>query len=60
VSYFPELEFELELLGLGCNADLAKDVMEAFWARTRWASESLSSMVPSLAARSPPNGDGEE
>jgi hypothetical protein len=54
------LESELELLGSGYNADLTKDEMEAFWTRTRQASESLSSRVPSSAAPSPPNDDGEE
>jgi hypothetical protein len=56
LSHFPELE----LLRSGYNADLMKDEMEAFWTRTRLASESLSSRVPSLAAHSPPDGDGEE
>jgi hypothetical protein len=58
--HFPELESELELLGSGYNANLAKDGMEAFWTRTHRASESLSSRVPPPAARSPPNNAGEK
>jgi hypothetical protein len=60
MSHFPKMDSELELLGSRYNADLTKDEMEAFWTRTRWASESLSSRVPSSTARSPPDGDGEE
>jgi hypothetical protein len=59
LSHFPELEPELELLRSGYNADLMKDEMEAFWTRTRRASKSLSSRVPSSAAHSPPDGDRE-
>jgi hypothetical protein len=60
LSHFPELEIEVELLGSRYNTDPMKDEIEAFCTGTRWASKSLSSRVPSLAARSPPNGDGEE
>jgi hypothetical protein len=42
LSYFPELELELELLGSRYNVDLMKDEMEVFWTWTHWASESLS------------------
>jgi hypothetical protein len=55
-SHFPKLELELELLGSGYNVDLTKDQMEVFWTWTHWASESLSSRVPLLVSRSPPDG----
>jgi hypothetical protein len=60
LSYFLELEVELDLLGSGYNADLTSDEMEALWARTRWASESLSSRVPPSAACGPPDGARDE
>jgi hypothetical protein len=31
LSHFLELDSELELLGSGCNADLMKDQVDAFW-----------------------------
>jgi hypothetical protein len=60
LSHFPKPESEMELLGLGYNADLTKDEMEALRTRTCKASESLSSRVPPLATRSPPDYAGEE
>jgi hypothetical protein len=60
LSHFPELDIKLELLGSEYNTDLTKDEMEVFWTRTRQASESLSSRVHPLVARSPPDGAGEE
>jgi hypothetical protein len=39
LSYFLELEAELELLGSGYIADLMSNVMEALWTRTHRASE---------------------
>jgi hypothetical protein len=60
LSHFPELESKFELLGSGYNIDLTSDEMETLWTCTRQASESLSSRVPMLATRSPPDGAGEE
>jgi hypothetical protein len=60
LSHFPELEDELDLLGSGYNVDLSNNEMETLWARTRRASESLSSCVPPSTAHSPPNGVREE
>jgi hypothetical protein len=60
LSHFPELEVVLDLLGSGYNADLSCDEMETLWTWTHRASESLSSRVPPLAARSPLDDDGEE
>jgi hypothetical protein len=59
LSHFPELEVELDLLGSSYNADLTGDQMEALWSRTRQASESLSSRVPSSAACDPLDSDEE-
>jgi hypothetical protein len=56
LSYFLELEDELDLLGFGYNADLLSDGMETLWTRTHQASESLSSRVPPSATCSPPGG----
>jgi hypothetical protein len=58
LSHFPELEPELELLGSGYNVDLTEGQVEAFWAWTCQASESLSPWVPPSAARNPPDGAG--
>jgi hypothetical protein len=60
LSHFLELKLELELLGSEYNTDLTKDEMEVFWTWTRRASESMSSRVPPLVARSPPDNVGEE
>jgi hypothetical protein len=60
LSHFPELEVKLDLLGCGYDVDLSCDEMEALWTQTRGASESLSSWVPSLVTRSPPEDAGEE
>jgi hypothetical protein len=55
-----EPEVELDLLGSRYNTNLTSDEMEALWARTHQASESLSSRVPLSAAHGPPDGAGEE
>jgi hypothetical protein len=54
------MEPELELLGSKHNADLTEGQLEAFWAQTRWASESLLLRVPPSVACSPPDGTREE
>jgi hypothetical protein len=56
LSHFLELEPGLELVGSGYNADIIEGQLEAFWTRTRQASESLSSRVPLSTAHSPPDG----
>jgi hypothetical protein len=53
VSYFPELKSDLELLGSGCNADLAEDEADALWTQVHMASDSLALYVPSLVALLP-------
>jgi hypothetical protein len=60
LSHFPELEPELELLGSGYNADKMEGQLDAFWAWTRWALESLSSRVPPSTTHSPPDDTREE
>jgi hypothetical protein len=60
LSYFPELELKLDLLGSDYNADLSRDEMETLWTQTCRASESLSSRVPPSAAHNPPDDSGEE
>jgi hypothetical protein len=61
LCHFHELEPELELLGSGYNVDLTEGQLDAFWAWMHWASKTLSSRVPSLVTRSPPDGtDNEE
>jgi hypothetical protein len=60
LSHFPKLELKLELVGSRYNADLIKDEMEDLWIQTQRASESLTSGVPPLVARNPPNSVGEE
>jgi hypothetical protein len=59
LSHFPELNFELELLGSGRNADLIEDQADALWTQVRAALNSLASHVPSLVARNHPNDAGE-
>jgi hypothetical protein len=59
LSYFPEMEVELDQLGSGYNADLSSDEMETLLTRTHRASESLLLHVPPLAAHSPPDDAGE-
>jgi hypothetical protein len=60
LSHFLDLVLELELLGSGYNADLAKDEMEVFQTRTCWALESLSSRVHLSVAHSLLDGTWEE
>jgi hypothetical protein len=60
LSYAPELEVKLDLLGSRYNAVLTSDEMEALWVRTHRASEYLLSRVPPSAARGPPDSAGEE
>jgi hypothetical protein len=60
LSFFPELEVELDMLGSRYNVDLTHDEMEVLWAQTCWTSKSLSSRVPPSAVSSPPDGVGEE
>jgi hypothetical protein len=51
LSYFPELETELELLWSKCNTDLTEGQLDAIWTQTHEASESLTSSIPLLVAR---------
>jgi hypothetical protein len=60
LSYFSELEPELDLLGSGRNADLTKDQIEPLWAQMRRASESVMLSVPPSVACNSPDGGGEE
>jgi hypothetical protein len=59
VSHFPKLKTELEVLGLGCSADLTVDKADALWIRVRTALDSLASHVPSSIARNSPDDAGE-
>jgi hypothetical protein len=59
VSHFPELKFELELLGSRRNANLTEDKADALWTRVCVALDSLASYVPSSVACGPPDGVGE-
>jgi hypothetical protein len=53
------LELELELLGSGHNADLIEGQLDALWARTHQASESLALSITPLVARDSPGDTGE-
>jgi hypothetical protein len=55
LSHFPKLEPELELLGLGQDADTTNNEADIFWYLVSMASDSLASLVPSLLARDPPD-----
>jgi hypothetical protein len=60
VSYFPELEFELELLVSGHNADLMEDRVDALWTRMHRASKSLVAFIPPSVAHGSPDDMGDE
>jgi hypothetical protein len=58
LSHFPEVEPKLELHGPGHNADLIESQLDAHWARTRRASNSLLSSVLSSDSRNSPDDSG--
>jgi hypothetical protein len=60
LSHLPELETKLELLGSGLNANLAEGQLDAHWAQTHRASESLASDILPSAARDSPDDTGEK
>jgi hypothetical protein len=59
LSYFSEVDAELELLMSRHNADLTEDQVDALWTWVCAASDSLASHVLPSIAHSPPNGTGE-
>jgi hypothetical protein len=59
VLLFPELDADLEVLGSGHNAGLAKDEINPLRFRVCAVVDSLSSHIPSSVARSPPDSVGE-
>jgi hypothetical protein len=52
LSYFPELDAELELLRSGCNADVTEDQVDALLTRVHVASDSLALHVLPLFSHS--------
>jgi hypothetical protein len=59
LSYCPELEVKLELLGSGRNAALIEDQVDALWVLARLALDLLASHVLPSVAHDTPNGTGE-
>jgi hypothetical protein len=59
VLHFPELDADLEVLGSGHNAGLAKDEINHLRSWVCAVVDLLSSHIPSSVARSPPDSVGE-